>query len=811
MVLELKLDTSQFQKGAKEIASSTKKIKDETSKSGKDIETSAAKASDGINKLMLSFAGLFALLTAGKGVKQFVNDITQGDAALGRFAGTVGMSSKTLQGWQGAVESVGGSAGDAASDIRMLSDQLQGLALSGDASKLATIGKIQAMSGKRINLMANPAEQLEQYNVALHALYQKNPAAEGYLSRQLGITDADNQLLIMAAERVKKLRQEFEKFAASDEDIQSAEKRQDLWAILIKQSASLGRSILTMLTPAILQAGAAVRDFLDKHGQDLKKWFADVGQAILNAPWKEWLGDIKEIAKDVDWAVKGTVGWKAALLGLLGVQVLNWLTPVVAAFGLLNGFLLSIVGVGPALAALFAVGGPLAALAGLYGLVRPQPLNEGEDEIARQRRYGQGGAGAGSGGGGAAQNGSPWNRQTGGPPAELTKPYGDKMPSHEEFQKSLTAGNGATQAPSVGGEGYGGLHPDYANEILGGGLATFEVAGHKVTTNKEAAPFFRGFIEELQAKGAPINDLGGYNVRGKVGASGTSQHSYGNAVDINQVGRNVVTPAFQEWLNTHPKELAEAESRWHMVGGEHFGGGGRGTKPDTGHWEYGGPGTQGPAAITGAGSTKPDLTNNPGDLHFPGTELDYQKLFGGTKSNQTDQGANLYQFPSRTQGFAAMAALARKKYHAGKTSLNNLIAGQGGLTPGNKSAAANIARSMGIDPNDDLDLDNPAKMRAFQRAYSTQEGSKDAVKWLDQQKGSRLHLPHNVGAATASHVANNHHHGPVNSNNSTAHEVHVGSVNVNMAPGSDASDIARNIKPALERVKYGMQSNFSLA
>ena len=90
----------------------------------------------------------------------------------------------------------------------------------------------------------------------------------------------------MAAERVKRLRMEFEKFAASDKDIQSAEKRQDLWAILIRQSASLGRSILTMLTPAILQAGAAVRDFLDKHGQDLKKWFADVGQAILNAPWK---------------------------------------------------------------------------------------------------------------------------------------------------------------------------------------------------------------------------------------------------------------------------------------------------------------------------------------------------------------------------------------------------------------------------------------------------------------------------------------------------------------------------------------------
>ena len=222
------------------------------------------------------------------------------------------MSSKTIQGWQGAVECIGGSAADTATDIRMLSDQLQGLALSGDSSKLATIGKIQAMSGKRINLMANPAEQLEQYNVALHALYQKNPAAEGYLSRQLGITDADNQLLIMAPERVKKLRQEFEKYAASDQDIQAAEKRQDRWAILIKQSASLGRSILTTLTPAILQVGAAIRDFMNRHGEDLKKWFADVGKAILNAPWAKWFNDIKS---GVDGMVKAAIGWKAALLG----------------------------------------------------------------------------------------------------------------------------------------------------------------------------------------------------------------------------------------------------------------------------------------------------------------------------------------------------------------------------------------------------------------------------------------------------------------------------------------------------------------
>ena len=169
---------------------------------------------------------------------------------------------------------------------------------------------------------------------------------------------------------------------------------------------------------------------------------------------REWLGDIKEIAKDVDWAgLKGPVGWKAALLGLLGVQVLNWLTPVVAAFGLLNGFLLSIVGVGPGLAALFAVGGPLAALAGLYGLVRPQPLNEGEDEIARQRRYGQhGGAGAGSGAvvAGAELGKFRWQRRWRGNYPGAHAAESKRRPKPGEFG---TPWNCETEGPPVSGGG----------------------------------------------------------------------------------------------------------------------------------------------------------------------------------------------------------------------------------------------------------------------------------------------------------------------------------------------------------------------
>ena len=109
------------------------------------------------------------------------------------------------------------------------------------------------MSGKRINLQATPAEQLKQYNVALHELYKKNPAAEGYLSRQLGLTNADNQLLIMAPERVNRLRIEFEKYAASDKDIPSGGKASGFVGDTNQTKQIAGRTILTALTPAFVQ------------------------------------------------------------------------------------------------------------------------------------------------------------------------------------------------------------------------------------------------------------------------------------------------------------------------------------------------------------------------------------------------------------------------------------------------------------------------------------------------------------------------------------------------------------------------------
>src|SRR4029077_15061486 len=82
-------------------------------------------------------------------------------------------------------------------------------------------------------------------------------------------------------------------------------------------------------------------------------------------------------------------------------------------------------------------------------------------------------------------------------------------------------------------------------------LSTVSVGGQTWRVNKEAAPYFQGFLNELAAKGAPIQAGEGWVYREKVGAKGISDHAFGGAIDVNQPSgsqRNFITPEFQKWI-----------------------------------------------------------------------------------------------------------------------------------------------------------------------------------------------------------------------------------------------------------------------
>jgi len=77
-------------------------------------------------------------------------------------------------------------------------------------------------------------------------------------------------------------------------------------------------------------------------------------------------------------------------------------------------------------------------------------------------------------------------------------------------------------------------------------LATIRTPGGLgAQVNVQAAPFFQGFINELEGMGYSVKKFGGYNYRNKRGGSSLSEHSFGNAIDINwdenPMGKTLVT------------------------------------------------------------------------------------------------------------------------------------------------------------------------------------------------------------------------------------------------------------------------------
>jgi D-alanyl-D-alanine carboxypeptidase-like protein len=133
----------------------------------------------------------------------------------------------------------------------------------------------------------------------------------------------------------------------------------------------------------------------------------------------------------------------------------------------------------------------------------------------------------------------------------------------------------------------------------GENLAKIRTAGERdLTVNAAGAPNFKGFVEELEAQGAPLGDIGSYNKRRIRGGSGWSQHAYGNAIDVgDQSGMNEISPAMKKWHDEHPKEWRGALNKWGMESGEDWH-----SRPDLGHVEWTGkapPPAESASAVTG--------------------------------------------------------------------------------------------------------------------------------------------------------------------------------------------------------------------
>lgn len=120
--------------------------------------------------------------------------------------------------------------------------------------------------------------------------------------------------------------------------------------------------------------------------------------------------------------------------------------------------------------------------------------------------------------------------------------------------------------------------------------------------------------------------------------------------------------------------------------------------------------------------------NNPGNIKFS-PAIDWQGQVG--PSVNLDQGDPQVVFATPEAGMRALTKNVLYKFDRGATTINQLIAGPGGWTPGYAAGAAGVAAAAGLPADQPINMRDPATLEHVVRGIVTQEQGPSSRQYSD--------------------------------------------------------------------------------
>lgn len=370
LVVTLGLNATGFTQGAKQANAALGSTSTQANKTSKDMEAWGKNAAASMSKLRNEVLGLLAVFTAGVGIKQFVDNTINSTASLGRMSENLQMSAKDLAMWQLANKNAGGSvegmtaqlkeAQQAIADYRLGRDNAANSAFFSSGGKDADFKDAETLLRARADLTAKISQRF-----GVGVAQRK--------SAEFGTSEDTFNLIKKGAVEVDKLRLAQEKLALEQARASGpAEEFRKKWDTVKNQFEAIGVKILTGLIPQLTR----LADWLSENQSKIEDW-ANKAVAAIEA-----------FVKWADKAAQSVGGWKNVLIGLITLNILSAVAPLLllAASLVRVGAALGVIGGATGASALavlgkLARGGSVAALALYSG-----DLNEGEAEDLARRR-----------------------------------------------------------------------------------------------------------------------------------------------------------------------------------------------------------------------------------------------------------------------------------------------------------------------------------------------------------------------------------------------------------------------------------------
>lgn len=251
LIVELGLDPSKLNKGQQDAISSFKKTKEAAATAGKDIEDSGKKASQFFSQLQGRVIALFAAFTAGKGLKEFITDVSTTDALTGRLAKTLDTTSNVLSAWRGMAVLVGGTAQGVTGSIQNLVTQFQEFSMTGESS---VIPYFRALG---VNIADSNGRMRATSDILLDLAGKfegMDPARAAAFGKALGLDEGTINLLIKGRAAVQGMLDDQKRLGViTAADAEAGAALQRAWGELTQAGTSLGRTLVTAVTPILVK------------------------------------------------------------------------------------------------------------------------------------------------------------------------------------------------------------------------------------------------------------------------------------------------------------------------------------------------------------------------------------------------------------------------------------------------------------------------------------------------------------------------------------------------------------------------------
>lgn len=260
-VLEFGLDHRQFSRDQRQVLDDLRRFEREAESTGTRAEAHGKKVVDVMSSFRREAVGALALFLGGKGIKQFIGDMTQLDAATGKSALTFNMSARELSAWQGAMEQSGGKAESMKATLGGLTQDMNRFMLTGQGT-LSSVLRPLGVSLFDDNKQLKDAGVLLLDIIGAMDKAGMDPARKtAFLSMIPGMNEDSINLAMRGRREMEEMVNTSRRLGGTTaESARQAQEYQQATANLDRSMSSLGRTLLTLVSPSL----TAVADSMTK-------------------------------------------------------------------------------------------------------------------------------------------------------------------------------------------------------------------------------------------------------------------------------------------------------------------------------------------------------------------------------------------------------------------------------------------------------------------------------------------------------------------------------------------------------------------